>query len=58
MLTELYTESKKDELKMHLGKTKAFFNDYVEKEIKVDNKEIKLIEECIYVRKVAVQKKG
>lgn len=27
MLTELYTESKKTDLKIHMGKTKAIFNN-------------------------------
>ena len=54
MLTELHTESIKDGLKMHVGKTKVIFNNYADKkEIIVDNKEIEILEEYIYLGKVA-----
>ena len=56
--TELYTESKNDGLEMHMSKTKAIYNNYAQKEIKIGNKEIEIIEEDIYLRKVTRTEEG
>ena len=50
MLTELNTESKKDEMKMHLEKTKVMFNKFTKKkDIIIENQSIEKVEEYVYL---------
>ena len=50
MLTELNTESKKDGMKMHTGKTKVMFNKFAkEKDIIIENQSIEKLEEYVYL---------
>ena len=50
MLTELNTESKKDGMKMHMGKTKVMFKKFAkEKDIIIENQSIEKVEEYVYV---------
>ena len=50
MLTELNMESKKDGMKMHMGKTKVMFKKFAkEKDIIIENQSIEKVEEYMYL---------
>ena len=50
MLTELNIESKKDGIKMHMGKTKEMLNKLAkEKDIVIENQSIEKVEEYVYL---------
>ena len=58
-MLSMLCKSKNDRLKIHMGETKAFFNNFADtKKIKVDNKEKEIAEEYNSLGKVAKTEEG